>query len=109
MECSGRLVFAHSLLLNPNVQIKRFLFNGTTTAMYHGSLHLAPNKVLVDRILALGQRAVVGKVRQYHMSIMAAHALVYCQGLHGTSGGRVACVYACVLHAAHTYIWNPFD
>ncbi|MEW5318752.1 MAG: hypothetical protein WDW38_009947 [Sanguina aurantia] len=42
--------------------IKRFLFNGTTTAMYHGSLHLAPNKVLVDRILALGQRAVVGKV-----------------------------------------------
>lgn len=43
--------------------VKRFLSNGTTTAMYYGSLHLAPNKVLVDTIEALGQRAVVGKVR----------------------------------------------
>lgn len=42
--------------------VKRFLSNGTTTAMYYGSLHLAPNKVLVDTIEALGQRAVVGKV-----------------------------------------------
>lgn len=44
--------------------VKRFLANGTTTAMYYGSLHLEPNKVLVDTIQALGQRAVVGKVRQ---------------------------------------------
>ncbi|KAG2495263.1 hypothetical protein HYH03_006536 [Edaphochlamys debaryana] len=42
--------------------VKRFLANGTTTAMYYGSLHLAPNTVLVDTIERLGQRAVVGKV-----------------------------------------------
>ncbi|GFH31311.1 guanine aminohydrolase, partial [Haematococcus lacustris] len=40
----------------------RFLSNGTTTATYFGSLHLEPNKVLVDVIAELGQRAVVGKV-----------------------------------------------
>lgn len=43
--------------------VKRFLANGTTTATYFGSLHLEPNKVLVDEIVRLGQRAVVGKVR----------------------------------------------
>jgi hypothetical protein len=43
--------------------VKRFLSNGTTTAMYYGSLHLEPNLVLVDTIERLGQRAVVGKVR----------------------------------------------
>ncbi len=42
--------------------VKRFLANGTTTAMYYGSLHLEPNTVLVDTIEQLGQRAVVGKV-----------------------------------------------
>ncbi|KAL6750281.1 hypothetical protein V8C86DRAFT_2816921 [Haematococcus lacustris] len=42
--------------------VKRFLSNGTTTATYFGSLHLEPNKVLVDVIAELGQRAVVGKV-----------------------------------------------
>ncbi|EFJ44340.1 hypothetical protein VOLCADRAFT_65103 [Volvox carteri f. nagariensis] len=42
--------------------VKRFLANGTTTAMYYGSLHLQPNLVLVDSIERLGQRAVVGKV-----------------------------------------------
>ncbi|GFR42050.1 hypothetical protein Agub_g2866 [Astrephomene gubernaculifera] len=42
--------------------VKRFLANGTTTAMYYGSLHLDPNTVLVDTIERLGQRAVVGKV-----------------------------------------------
>ncbi|PNH11926.1 Guanine deaminase [Tetrabaena socialis] len=59
-ECSFRDLEAaqhrYSLL------VKRFLANGTTTAMYYGSLHLAPNTVLVDTIEALGQRAVVGKV-----------------------------------------------
>lgn len=43
--------------------VRRFLSNGTTTATYFGSLHLTPNKVLVDEIVRLGQRAVVGKVR----------------------------------------------
>ncbi|GLC37407.1 hypothetical protein PLESTM_000580300 [Pleodorina starrii] len=42
--------------------VRRFLANGTTTAMYYGSLHLQPNLVLVDSIERLGQRAVVGKV-----------------------------------------------
>ncbi|GFR42051.1 hypothetical protein Agub_g2867, partial [Astrephomene gubernaculifera] len=42
--------------------LKRFLANGTTTAMYYGSLHLEPTVVLVDAIERLGQRAVVGKV-----------------------------------------------
>jgi len=42
--------------------VKRFLANGTTTATYFGSLHLEPNLVLVDSIIRLGQRAVVGKV-----------------------------------------------
>ncbi|KAG1674922.1 hypothetical protein FOA52_014715 [Chlamydomonas sp. UWO 241] len=42
--------------------VKRFLSNGTTTATYFGSLHIEPNKVLVDSIVRLGQRAVVGKV-----------------------------------------------
>ncbi|KAG2454759.1 hypothetical protein HYH02_000594 [Chlamydomonas schloesseri] len=42
--------------------VKRFLANGTTTAMYYGSLHLEPNLILVDTIERLGQRAVVGKV-----------------------------------------------
>ncbi len=45
------------------LMVKRLLANGTTTATYFGSLHLEPNKVLVDTIIALGQRAVVGKVR----------------------------------------------
>ena len=44
--------------------VKRFLGNGTTTATYFGSLHLEPNLVLVDAIIRLGQRAVVGKVRR---------------------------------------------
>ena len=42
--------------------VKRFLANGTTTATYFGSLHLEPNLVLVNSIIRLGQRAVVGKV-----------------------------------------------
>lgn len=42
--------------------VKRFLSNGTTTATYFGTIHLNANKVLVESIIALGQRAVVGKV-----------------------------------------------
>ncbi|GIL58834.1 hypothetical protein Vafri_13806 [Volvox africanus] len=48
--------------------VKRFLANGTTTAMYYGSLHLQPNLVLVDSIERLGQRAVVGKVNMDRLS-----------------------------------------
>lgn len=45
--------------------VRRLLANGTTTVAYYGSLHLQPNKVLVDEIVRLGQRAVVGKVRNH--------------------------------------------
>lgn len=38
------------------------LRHGTTTALYFGTLHLEPTKVLVDTALKLGQRALVGKV-----------------------------------------------
>ncbi|GLC60250.1 hypothetical protein PLESTB_001590700 [Pleodorina starrii] len=48
--------------------VRRFLANGTTTAMYYGSLHLQPNLVLVDSIERLGQRAVVGKVSMDRLS-----------------------------------------
>ena len=35
---------------------------GTTTAVYHTTLHLQPCKVLVDTALTAGQRALIGKV-----------------------------------------------
>ncbi|KAJ3109953.1 hypothetical protein HDU96_007032 [Phlyctochytrium bullatum] len=35
---------------------------GTTTACYYGTLHLEASKTLVDVIMAIGQRAFVGKV-----------------------------------------------
>jgi cytosine/adenosine deaminase-related metal-dependent hydrolase len=50
--------------------VRRLLANGTTTAAYFGSLHLAPNKVLVDAIEQQGQRAVVGKVRRSSTAVL---------------------------------------
>ena len=38
------------------------LRNGTTTAMYYGTLHVGPTKILCDVIAAKGQRGLVGKV-----------------------------------------------
>ena len=35
---------------------------GTTTAVYHTTLHVEPCKILVDTALELGQRAIIGKV-----------------------------------------------
>jgi guanine deaminase len=35
---------------------------GTTTAVYHATLHLQPCQTLVDTALRLGQRAIIGKV-----------------------------------------------
>lgn len=35
---------------------------GTTTAVYHTTLHVQPCEILVDCLLSAGQRAVVGKV-----------------------------------------------
>lgn len=42
--------------------VQRTLRAGTTTAVYYGTLHLEPCKVLVDIALKMGQRALIGKV-----------------------------------------------
>ena len=42
--------------------VDALLANGTTTAMYFGTVHLEATKLLADIALARGQRAVVGKV-----------------------------------------------
>jgi guanine deaminase len=42
--------------------VRTLLANGTTTAMYFGTVHAVGNQVLAERCLALGQRALVGKV-----------------------------------------------
>ncbi|KAI9495251.1 hypothetical protein BDB00DRAFT_815281 [Zychaea mexicana] len=42
--------------------VDRLLRNGTTTALYFGSLHLEANKVLANTTLNAGQRAFIGKV-----------------------------------------------
>lgn len=42
--------------------VQTLLANGTTTAMYFGTLHTVGNQVLAERCLARGQRALVGRV-----------------------------------------------
>ncbi|KAI2496663.1 imidazolonepropionase [Fragilaria crotonensis] len=42
--------------------VRKSLSFGTTTACYFATLHLEPCKILADVALALGQRALVGKV-----------------------------------------------
>ena len=42
--------------------VRRGLLNGTTTALYFGTLHLAPNLLLARCCAELGQRALVGHV-----------------------------------------------
>jgi len=42
--------------------VKSLLANGTTTAVYFGTIHNGANRILADICHALGQRAVVGKV-----------------------------------------------
>ncbi|KAI8137313.1 hypothetical protein BJV82DRAFT_674905 [Fennellomyces sp. T-0311] len=42
--------------------VDRLLRNGTTTALYFGSLHLEANQILADITLSAGQRAYIGKV-----------------------------------------------
>src|SRR5256885_2000158 len=37
--------------------VRTLLANGTTTAMYFGTIHAVGNQVLAERCLALGQRA----------------------------------------------------
>lgn len=42
--------------------VDNLLANGTTTATYFGTIHLAANQLLADIALQKGQRAVIGKV-----------------------------------------------
>jgi guanine deaminase len=42
--------------------VATLLANGTTTAVYYGSIHLPATKILADLCLKQGQRALVGKV-----------------------------------------------
>jgi cytosine/adenosine deaminase-related metal-dependent hydrolase len=42
--------------------VKKLLSHGTTTAVYYASIHLESTKKLADICLAIGQRALVGKV-----------------------------------------------
>jgi guanine deaminase len=42
--------------------VENLLANGTTTATYYGTIHLAATRLLADICLRKGQRAVVGKV-----------------------------------------------
>jgi guanine deaminase len=42
--------------------VDNLLANGTTTAVYYGTIHLEATKLLADICLAKGQRAVIGKV-----------------------------------------------
>jgi len=42
--------------------VQTLLANGTTTALYFGTIHAVGNQVLAEQCLALGQRALIGKV-----------------------------------------------
>jgi len=42
--------------------VQTLLANGTTTALYFGTIHPVGNQVLAEQCLALGQRALIGKV-----------------------------------------------
>ncbi len=46
--------------------VDAMIANGTTTAVYFGTVHLPATQLLVDICLSAGQRAVVGKVAMDH-------------------------------------------
>ncbi len=55
----GDVAFAASVY---DSLVNAMIANGTTTAVYFGTIHLPATKRLVDQCLSAGQRAVVGKV-----------------------------------------------
>lgn len=96
---AAHVACAHSRFWAPNLSLPIPLLqaNGTTTATYFGSLHLAPNKVLVDTIIAYGQRAVVGKVnmdRESPDTYMEPTDQVRAHGasMQGVSAGSHVCM-----------------
>ncbi len=52
--------------------VARLLRNGTTTALYFASLHLAPTLLLARTCAEAGQRAFVGKVGDWTESLRQA-------------------------------------
>jgi len=52
---------SRAMALYPLV-VRRLLRCGTTTASYYATIHLPATKLLVDAVVKLGQRALVGKV-----------------------------------------------
>ncbi len=52
--------------------VSTLLANGTTTGVYFASIHPAATRVLADICLALGQRALVGKVAMDHPDLCPA-------------------------------------
>ncbi|MEP3277360.1 MAG: guanine deaminase [Stappiaceae bacterium] len=59
----GDVVFAERIYAD---LVKTLLANGTTTAVYFGTIHQEANRRLADICHALGQRAVIGKVAMDH-------------------------------------------
>lgn len=49
--------------------VQRLLLNGTTTALYFASLHLAPSLLLARICEEAGQRAFIGKVCLHNVQI----------------------------------------
>jgi guanine deaminase len=81
--------------------VETLLANGTTTALYYASIHLAATKILADVCLRRSQRALIGRVAMdhpdqcpaYYRDESAARALAdtrafagYVQDLRGNDG-----------------------
>ena len=97
----GDAAFAESVY-RPLVQ--QLLANGTTTAMYFGTLHEVGNRVLAQQCLRQGQRALVGRVAMdepsqcpaFYRDASAGQAVAETEafidslaGLPGNAGGLV--------------------
>ncbi len=79
--------------------VGRLLRNGTTTALYFASLHLAPSLTLARVCSRAGQRAFVGKVGATLLN-RACRAASVALGLHKLCGCAVGASRACsVAHA----------
>lgn len=84
--------------------VDNLIANGTTTATYFGTVHLAATKLLADICLEKGQRAVIGRVAMDNadecpdfyrdptptIALDETRAFIdYVRGLHGNSDKRV--------------------
>ncbi|MBO0344203.1 guanine deaminase [Roseibium sp. CAU 1637] len=51
------------------ILIEDLIASGTTTALYFGTIHPAANRILADKCLEKGQRALIGKVAMDHKEL----------------------------------------